>query len=290
MAPNDTRRPQQLPKDKEKRRRELQRMKLERQAAARAQRVTSARKNTAIVAAAVVAVAAVATGAVLLWPSGGAKNKPSADAMNNRASSSAAPSTAPSASTAKAAYTITPKSDGSWKTEPAMSIDTSGNYTAKINLGQGSVTIKLDAAAAPHTVNSFVFLANNHFFDNVYCHRLTTAGIYVLQCGDPTGTGSGGPGYQFKDENLTASSIKGGVYPAGTIAMANSGANTNGSQFFLVYKDSQLSPNYTPFGTITGGLDVLTGIAAKGADSSNGSGDGKPMQPVIMNSVTAGKG
>ncbi|WP_051944275.1 peptidylprolyl isomerase [Streptacidiphilus rugosus] len=287
MAPNDTRRPQQLPKDKEKRRRELQRLKLERQAAARAERVASARKNTAVVVASVVALAAVATVTAVLWPSG-SKSKSSADAMNNRASSSAAAT--PSASTAAANYTIKPKKDGSWKTEPAMSIDTNGTYTAKINLGQGSVTVKLDAAAAPHTVNSFVFLAKNHFFDGVYCHRLTTTGIYVLQCGDPTGTGSGGPGYQFKDENLTAPSIKGGTYPAGTIAMANSGANTNGSQFFLVYKDSQLSPNYTPFGTITGGLDVLTGIASTGADSSNGPGDGKPVQPVIMNSVTADKG
>jgi peptidyl-prolyl cis-trans isomerase B (cyclophilin B) len=282
VAPNDTQRPRALPKDPEKRRRELQRRKLERQAQLRAQRVTEARKRTAIVGACVVAVAAIVAGTVALWPAG--KHNTTASGA------SSTPSAAASSPAAKAAYTITPKkNEGTWKTEPAMSVDTSATYTAKINLGQGAVTLKLDPAAAPHTVNSFVFLANQHFFDGVYCHRVTTAGIYVLQCGDPTGTGSGGPGYSFKDENLTASSIKGGTYPAGTVAMANSGPNTNGSQFFLVYKDSPLPASYTPFGTITGGLDVLNAIAAKGSDNSNGQGDGKPIAPVIMNTVTATK-
>jgi peptidyl-prolyl cis-trans isomerase B (cyclophilin B) len=281
VSPNDTQRPRTLPKDPEKRRRELQRRKLERQARLRAQRVAEARKRTAVIGACVVAVAAIVVGTVALWPSA----KPKA---TTTASSSASAASSPSA--AKANYTITPKkNEGSWKTEPPMTIDTAVGYTAKINLGQGLVTLKLDAAAAPHTVNSFVFLANQHFFDGVYCHRLTTEGLYVLQCGDPTGTGSGGPGYTFKDENLTAASVKGGTYPAGTVAMANSGANTNGSQFFLVYKDSPLPANYTPFGTITGGMDVLNAIAAKGSDSSNGAGDGKPVNPVIMNTVTATK-
>jgi peptidyl-prolyl cis-trans isomerase B (cyclophilin B) len=284
VAPNDTQRPRALPKDPEKRRRELQRRKLERQAQLRAQRVAEARKRTAIVGACVVAVAAVIVGAVTLWPSGKPKASASADTASGTPSAAAS-----SASAAKATYTITPKKDGSWKSEPPMTIDTSANYTAKITLGQGAVTFKLDAAAAPHTVNSFVFLAGQHFFDGVYCHRLTTSGIYVLQCGDPTGTGSGGPGYSFKDENLTATSVKGGTYPAGTVAMANSGPNTNGSQFFLVYKDSPLPANYTPFGTITGGLDVLNAIAAKGSDNANGQGDGKPIDPVIMNTVTATK-
>ncbi|MBF9068657.1 peptidylprolyl isomerase [Streptacidiphilus fuscans] len=255
-------------------------MKLERQTKARAERIAKARRHTAIIGGAVVAVAAVAVGAVALWPSGSTKS-------SSDTASAASAKASPSASTT--GYTIPAKKDGSWKTEPPMTIDTSATYTAKIQLGQGEVDLKLDAAAAPHTVNSFVFLAGQHFFDGVYCHRLTTNGIYVLQCGDPTGTGSGGPGYQFKDENLSDPAVKGGTYPAGTVAMANSGANTNGSQFFLVYKDSQLPANYTPFGTITGGLNVLNSIAAKGSDNSNGAGDGKPLQPVIMNSVTATK-
>ncbi|MEY9873430.1 peptidyl-prolyl cis-trans isomerase B (cyclophilin B) [Streptacidiphilus sp. MAP12-33] len=288
MAPNDTQSPRDLPKDPEKRRRELQRRKLERQAAIRAQKVKEARKQTAIIGGAVVAVAAIAVGAVVLWPSS-SKPKAAASSTDNASSTpSAAASTPPAA--AKMTYTITPKKNpGSWKTEPAMTIDAAGNYTAKINFGQGAVDIKLDAKDAPHTVNSFVFLASQHFFDGIYCHRLTTAGLYVLQCGDPTGTGSGGPGYQFKDENLSSPTLKGGNYPAGTIAMANSGANTNGSQFFLVYKDSPLPANYTPFGTITGGMDVLNGIAAKGEDDANGQGDGHPIDPVIMNTVTTTK-
>ena len=103
----------------------------------------------------------------------------------------------------------------------------------------------------------------------------------MLQCGDPSGTGSGGPGYQFQDENLT-----GATYPAGTIAMANAGPGTNGSQFFICFKDSPLPASYTPWGKITSGMDVVTKIAAAGEDDSNGAGDGKPKQTVTIKSVT----
>ena len=113
------------------------------------------------------------------------------------------------------------------------------------------------------------------YFDDTPCHRLTTAGISVLQCGDPTGTGRGGPGYTFADENL-----EGASYPRGTVAMANGGPDTNGSQFFLVYADTQLPPSYTPFGTITKGLDVLEQVAEAGSDDSSGTGDGKPKLTV----------
>jgi peptidyl-prolyl cis-trans isomerase B (cyclophilin B) len=156
-----------------------------------------------------------------------------------------------------------------------------GTSIATLTTNQGAIVIKLDAAKAPCTVNSFVYLAHAKYFDSTPCHRLTTAGIFVLQCGDPTGSGGGGPGYQFADENL-----KGAVYPAGTVAMANAGPGTNGSQFFLVYKDTTLAPNYTPFGTITGGLAVVQKIAAAGSDNSNGDGDGKPNLPVKITSVT----
>jgi peptidyl-prolyl cis-trans isomerase B (cyclophilin B) len=156
-----------------------------------------------------------------------------------------------------------------------------GTPTATLTTNQGVIVIKLDPAKAPCTVNSFVYLAAQKYFDATPCHRLTTAGIFVLQCGDPTGTGSGGPGYEFGDENLT-----GAMYPAGTVAMANAGPGTNGSQFFLVYQDTTLAPNYTPFGTITSGLAVIQKIAAAGSDNSNGPGDGKPMTPVQIKSVT----
>jgi peptidyl-prolyl cis-trans isomerase B (cyclophilin B) len=295
VAPND--RPSKpLPKDKEKRRRELERLRIERRAWARAEAVKRARKRTAIVAAVVVVAAGVGVGAWAATGSGG-KKKTTATASPS-ASATATPSASapagPKAGSVHLAGCTTPaagKPNGKqWKTEPAMSITTSATYTATLNTNCGPITLKLDATDAPHTVNSFAFLAAQHYFDHVTCHRLTTSGIYVLQCGDPTGTGSGSPGYTFKDENLTSPSLKGGDYPAGTVAMANSGANTNGSQFFLVYKDSQLPASYTPFGTITGGLPMLTKIGAAGTDNANNEGDGHPLQTVVMNSVTVAKG
>jgi len=147
----------------------------------------------------------------------------------------------------------------------------------------GEIVVRLDAAEAPVTVNSFSFLAGKDYFDHTKCHRLTTEGIFVLQCGDPTGTGSGGPGYEFADENLT-----GATYPAGTVAMANAGPGTNGSQFFLVYKDSQLPPSYTPFGTVTKGMDTLLTIAAAGTEE--GTPDGAPAAGVVLDAVTVTKG
>ncbi|MGW0249644.1 peptidylprolyl isomerase [Nocardia goodfellowii] len=165
-----------------------------------------------------------------------------------------------------------------WPAEPGMTIDPGANYTATLNTSCGAVTIALDAAKAPRTVNSFVFLANEAYFDHTRCHRLTTQGIFVLQCGDPTATGTGGPGYQIPDENLA-----GATYAAGTVAMANAGPNTNGSQFFLVTQDSQLPPNYTPFGKITAGMEKLTAVANGG--TKDGTGDGAPAADMVIDSV-----
>ncbi|MFJ4654936.1 peptidylprolyl isomerase [Nocardia sp. NPDC088792] len=170
-----------------------------------------------------------------------------------------------------------------WASEPPMTIDTSKPYNANLGTNCGTITVALSADKAPHTVNSFVFLADQHYFDNTKCHRLTTQGIFVLQCGDPKGNGTGGPGYHIDDENLS-----GATYPAGTVAMANAGPNTNGSQFFLVYANSQLPPNYTPFGRITTGMDVLTNIA--GAGTKDGSGDGAPASDIVLTAVTTAQG
>ena len=165
---------------------------------------------------------------------------------------------------------------------PTSKVRTTGTQKAVLTLTQGVVKADLLTSKAPCTVNSFAFLAGQKYFDDTPCHRLTTSGIYVLQCGDPSGTGQGGPGYQFAEENLT-----GATYPAGTLAMARTQQpGTGGSQFFLVYKDTQLPPDYTPFGKITAGLDVLNGIAKTGQDDSNGQGDGKPKEPVKIESVT----
>jgi peptidyl-prolyl cis-trans isomerase B (cyclophilin B) len=144
-------------------------------------------------------------------------------------------------------------------------------YIARMHTTQGVIVIQALTAQAPCTTFSFRFLAQRGYFNRTHCHRLTLQGIFVLQCGDPTGTGSGGPGYKFNDENLA-----GATYPAGTVAMANAGPNTNGSQFFFVWKNTSLPPLYTPFARVIRGMGVLEKIAAAGDDSQNGPGDGYP--------------
>ncbi|GAA5017938.1 peptidylprolyl isomerase [Kitasatospora paranensis] len=263
----------------EQRRRQLAREKYERQMERRveAQRKRRQRNIVSGVVAGVVVAAAVGSWAGGVFDS---DKKPAAQAAPTTAASPTAAAAPVKGCTTPAAGQPNGKQ---FKTEPAMSIDTKANYTMSLDTSCGKVTIALNAAKAPHTVNSFVYLAGQQYFDHTKCHRLTTEGIYVLQCGDPTGSGSGGPGYQFADENLT-----GATYPAGTVAMANAGAGTNGSQFFLVYKDTQLPPNYTPFGKITGGLDVVQNIAGGGVQG--GTGDGAPNANVVLNSVTTAKG
>jgi peptidyl-prolyl cis-trans isomerase B (cyclophilin B) len=153
---------------------------------------------------------------------------------------------------------------------------------------QGAITVRMNTSKAPCTTFSFRFLASKGYFNQTHCHRLTTQRIYVLQCGDPTGTGSGGPGYVFNDENLA-----GATYPAGTVAMANAGPNTNGSQFFFTWKDTTLRPDYTPFGTVVSGMDVLRKIAAAGDDQQNSAGDGYPnafTEFVYVQVIPAGFG
>jgi peptidyl-prolyl cis-trans isomerase B (cyclophilin B) len=155
--------------------------------------------------------------------------------------------------------------------------------TATLTTTVGGITFSMDGTKAPCTVNAFTYLASKGYFNNTKCHRLTTSGIYVLQCGDPSATGSGGPGFSYADENLTGLGTAAGaqaVYPAGTVAMANSGPNTNGSQFFLVYKDSPLAASYTPFGTITSGLNLVQKVGADGV--AGGGGDGAPKDPVTI--------
>ncbi|WP_172387621.1 peptidylprolyl isomerase [Streptomyces sp. MNP-20] len=183
----------------------------------------------------------------------------------------------------------------SFKKEPALTIDKSAAYTMKLGTTCGDIDLALDAAKAPHTVNSFNFLVNKGYLDHTACHRLTSGNVNVLQCGDPEGTGQGTPGYSIPDENLKDKRLKGNVYPAGTVAMANrykadkkTGRDTGGSQFFLVYQDSQLPPDYTPFGTVSAaGMKVLKKIAAAG--ESSGQGDGAPNATVVIDKATVRK-
>ncbi|MFF9769525.1 peptidylprolyl isomerase [Streptomyces sp. NPDC014636] len=272
----------------EQRRRQLAREKFLRQQ----QRRTEARRKARLRNSAIASVLGlVVIGSVALYTTGVLKD----DDKKTNASAETTPGATPSATpTSKAPDPCEKPAAGSvkklsWKKEPAMTIDTSAKYTMKLATTCGDIGIALKTSAAPHTVNSFDFLAGQGYFDHTKCHRLTTRDIYVLQCGDPQGTGTGGPGYTLPDENLKDKSLKGNTYPAGTVAMANTGQqHTGGSQFFLVFKDSPLPPQYTPFGTIdAAGMKVLNKIAAAG--EKTGAGDGAPNATVVIDKATVAK-
>ena len=146
----------------------------------------------------------------------------------------------------------------------------------------GNIVVTTVGAKAPITITQLATLARGGYFNNSLCHRLTTKGLYVLQCGDPTATGGGGPNFTYRDENLPTESLNN--YPAGTVAMANSGPGTNGSQFFLVFADTTLGANYTIWGTITQGLDIVKAIAKAGV--KGGGADGTPNQTIAIKRVT----
>jgi peptidyl-prolyl cis-trans isomerase B (cyclophilin B) len=267
----------------EQRKRQLAREKFLRQQ----QRRTAARRKARVRNSVIASVLGVIlVGSLALYTSGVMKDDDKASASAETTPSAAPTSKAPDPCDKPAAGKVETQK---WKKEPALSIDKSAKYTLDLATTCGKIDIALKASAAPHTVNSFDFLANKGFFDHTKCHRLTTNGIYVLQCGDPTGQGSGGPGYTIPDENLKDASLKANTYPAGTVAMANTGqAHTGGSQFFLVYQDSQLPPSYTPFGTLSAdGMKVLRKIAAAG--ESTGAGDGAPNATVVINKATVTK-
>jgi cyclophilin family peptidyl-prolyl cis-trans isomerase len=154
-----------------------------------------------------------------------------------------------------------------------MVIDPAKTYTATIETTAGTMTAQLFASEAPRTVNNFVFLANEGFYTDVIFHRVISG--FMIQGGDPTGTGTGGPGYRFDDEPVTRQ------YLRGTLAMANAGPNTNGSQFFVMHADYPLPPNYTIFGKLSAGEEVIDAIvgAPKG-------GQDRPVDPVSIKSVT----
>jgi len=169
---------------------------------------------------------------------------------------------------------------------PDKSLAQARSWQGSLKLNSGSVSFSLDGKKAPQAVASFVSLIKSGFYNGVSCHRLTTTGIYVLQCGDPKGDGSGGPGYNFGPiENAPSSN----VYQSGVLAMARVGGNGSsmGSQFFIVFKDSLIPADaaggYTVFGKITVGMEVVQAIAAAGTDSPNG--DGKPKTPVTMSAL-----
>ncbi|WP_327366282.1 peptidylprolyl isomerase [Streptomyces sp. NBC_01217] len=259
----------------DQRRRQLAREKFERQQQRREEARRRTRRLTVVIASVVAVAALVGAGSYLALDGDGKKDKSDAAAD---ASPSASASPSPSESSAP---------------EPAMKIDKKAKYTMSLKTSQGDIAFTMDAAKTPHTTNSFKSLADKGFFDGTKCHRLTTQGIFVLQCGDPKGDGTGGPGYTIPDENLTALGKAGEdgtvTYPAGTVAMANTGqAHTGGSQFFLVYKDSKLPPTYTPFGTMDdASLKAVKDVGAAGV--AGGAADGAPKKAVDISKAAVDK-
>ncbi|MER5729335.1 peptidylprolyl isomerase [Streptomyces sp. NPDC002138] len=256
----------------DQRRRQLAREKFERQQERRAKARQKARRRTAVIGAAAAVVVAVLVGLTVGGVFDSKKDTKDAAAPEPSASPTPTPKTSPS---------------------PAMAVDAKAKYTFSLKTNEGEIKIDMDAAKTPQTVNSFKSLADKGFFDNTKCHRLTTEGIFVLQCGDPEGTGMGGPGYTIADENLDGLGKPGAdgkvVYPTGTVAMANTGQpGSGGSQFFLVYKDSPLPPTYTPFGTMdAGGLKIVQDVAKEGV--ADGDKAPAPKKPVTIEKAAVTK-
>jgi peptidyl-prolyl cis-trans isomerase B (cyclophilin B) len=256
--------------------------------------------------------------------SGGSSDAVTADATASTSPTATSPSQSPGsgASTDSAGSGVTagaPSGSGASGGTVTCSYPSDGNAAAKevdpppskpvatsptkatISTNRGAIRVTLEADRAPCTVNSFLSLGAQGYFDDTRCHRLTTAGIFVLQCGDPTGSGAGTPGYSFADElvkddprvqpcrSVDTAMGKQDIctYPAGTVAMANAGKDTNGSQFFLVYRDSPLPNAYTVFGRMdASGLKVVQQVARAGiSNESQAQGDGPPQLAVTITSV-----
>jgi cyclophilin family peptidyl-prolyl cis-trans isomerase len=268
-----------------KQRRQAAQRHLQRQLERRSEQVRKRRRNLGLIATAV-AVALVVGAAILLTGVLGGDDDTSADPTPS--GSAAATTNADGTETC----TYLPDDSGNPNlkdvgTPPdAKATPTEGTSTLLMKTGQGDLTLTLDRASAPCAAASFTYLAEKKFFDGSPCHREVNQPTFgVLQCGDPTGTGQGGPTYKFAQEVTPET-----TYPRGTIAMANSGApETTGSQFFLCFVDTQLSPDYTAVGTVDeAGLAVLDKIAAAGNDGSfePSPGGGAPKTPVTIESMT----
>ncbi|MFI7599673.1 peptidylprolyl isomerase [Actinoplanes sp. NPDC049681] len=176
---------------------------------------------------------------------------------------------------------------------PPANVPNTGKSTLTMDTNLGAITATVDLAKAPCTGAAFTYLAGKKFWDNTKCHRLTTEGIKVLQCGDPSASGKGyrdtdgqgGPNFKYPEENLPTNAKP--AYPKGTIAMAKTQApSTTGSQFFIVYEDTDLPADYTVLGTITKGLDIVESVAKAGSDNANGKGDGHPKKEVDIKTLT----
>ncbi|NLU73717.1 peptidylprolyl isomerase [Streptomyces sp. HNM0575] len=277
----------------EQRRKQLAREKYLRQQERRAARRRRARlRNIGIAVAAALVLGAAAAYAA----AGGLDGDGKKDSAGDKAAGKAEPTPAKTAPDPCDKAGKGKPNGKKWKQEPALDIDESATYRMTLKTTCGDIGIDMDASKTPHTVNSFRFLAGESFFDHTKCHRLVDAGIHVLQCGDPQATGKGGPGYTLPDENLKDPRVKGGTYPAGTVAMANrydaqskKGRDTGGSQFFLVFEDSELPPDFTPFGKITEGMGVLKKIADAGSTLDKQTRNTAPNATVVIDRAAVRK-
>ncbi|MFG2062912.1 peptidylprolyl isomerase [Micromonospora sp. NPDC048871] len=267
------------------RQRAAARARLEKEMAERAARARKRRQTQAVVGGGVVLLLVVA-GTVWL-------------ATSLIGDDSGTDTTAQSADTVQCDWVELPNGERSPTTKdvglPPVEQSKVGSQTMTITTNLGPITARIDRSAVPCTSGSFIHLAEQNFFDNTKCHRLVTEGIKVLQCGDPSATGegwrdsdgTGGPSYRMAEENLPTD--KRPPYPAGVIAMANSGQPaSSGSQFFIVYGDSPLDPNYTVLGTITSGMDIVEDVAKAGDDGAfaQQAGGGHPKKEVVITDLT----
>ncbi|MFC4602749.1 peptidylprolyl isomerase [Rhodococcus kronopolitis] len=275
-------------------RRQTAKRKLERQLERRAEQ-NRKRKQMTIGASVFGVVLVVAAGAVVYNLT---KSDDTADTATTAQEAGVMPTARSEALPATVDCTYTP--DGQPAAKPVTApngagVSAEGTVTVNLDTTQGPIGLNLDRAESPCTVNSLVSLTEQGYYNDTPCHRLSTTGLKILQCGDPTGQGNGGPGYGFENEfptdqyNPDDPNLGETVtYPRGTIAMANTGApGTNGSQFFLVYDDSPLPPMYTVFGTISDeGLATIEKVAAAGDDGSMSAGGGKPNTPIQITTAS----
>jgi len=257
-------------------RREASKRKLERQLVRREERERGRRSRLIVIS--LVATVLVVAGGVWFFTT---RDKTSPASSASGATGTASATTTAAAPKTPCTYPTAGKAAKKVKSPTNLSPANTGTLDASLQLNGKQVSFTLDRAAAPCTVNSFVSLAAQNFYNSSTCWRLTgNSALNVLQCGDPTGVGNGGPGYSFPDELAKTK-----TYPKGTIAMANSGADTNGSQFFIVYKDSQVPATYTAFGKVSdAGMAVVEDIAAQGV--KNNAQDGAPVAKAMIDSVT----
>jgi peptidyl-prolyl cis-trans isomerase B (cyclophilin B) len=270
-----------------KQRRQAAQRRLQRQLERRAELARKRRRNV-LIGVTAAAVVLVVGGVLLLIGTGGDGTDPAAAEPTPSSPAAPTPGVVDGSdgtcdwTPTPADPTANPNLQADTGTPPAE-VTPTGTTEVDITTNVGPIGLTLDNANAPCAVASMVYLGGQGYFDDTVCHRETDSeGLKVLQCGDPSGTGTGGPAYEFPTQVAGDE-----TYPRGTVAMANSGQGFDGSQFFLVYGDSQLPPDYTVLGTIDeAGLATLDAIAANGNDGSNGPGDGAPTQEVRIQSLT----